>query len=606
MKKGLLNAFLQSVLDAKGKRIENLPMPFEGVYDYPMSFWGVGFIAGEYKMRIIGSPDGLKWHSVAGPFNLGGETKTATTVQGSANITSSGFIASDVGRFVTGTGIPPYSYIAAINVGTQVLTLSQNIDVPALATASGTVTITISGPTAADMSIMERNGVFLVTMTGGDNVHSYHRATIYYSTDLLTWTPLPVEQRPDTSSIAAIEGQGATWAGEWFTDLDGTVRMYVSLSANTGGGLAGFSIYEVHVTAWDGNLPLAWSEPVLVLNPADSIIDAWVWHDGIRYNMLVSNKNAGSVIEWYRSSTSNGVFAPYRVGDWAGWGGGVEAPVYVEITDTHHRIYFDRFTNLGIYYSDSFDAGNTWSAKALVDPSGLTGSKTVWFSHPTILKCDSLRLTKRLEAVYAATQNSRYLQPYARYDADLLTLDGALPAATYSRAKRMTIALGLWVFGQDLYGLADFYSFVIHCLGKDAAVFNVQKNGYVRLGPMLASPDTTQSSDHPFYLDLGFTYSSIRGRHPKHILHKGGTPQGDYGLGVSSPGGGVTPLMELQVPPGAGIGFFSDAYLIALFTASKTTLPPLPLYSSNALAIAGGLAVNDIYRHADGSVYQVI
>jgi len=587
MRKGLKNAFLESPLDTKGHPLLNLGGPFEGIYEFPTFFYASGFVAREYRLRIFASPDGIRWHPVGNAANIGEQTRTdGVTVLGSNAVSFAGttnFKAYDVGRFVKGAGIPLYAYIAEVDEVAQELLLEVAPGVGADATASATgVTITLDGPPIADTSMFfhEPTQKWWATMTGGDNEHSYHSATIAWSSDLVTWTLLPYEQRPDTSAIAAIEGQAATWAGEWFTDLDGTIRLYLSVTASAGSGLENFKIYEVH--ALDDSLT-TWSAPVLVFDPPGanaSVIDAHVRYvEGAArpYKMLYASKVTKEYIEEADSVTAFGPFVPNaRVDDWNGWGQNLEAPTYVEITDTHHRIYMDRYTNQGIFYSDSFDGGATWSAKKLTDPSAITGSKAIGFSHPTILLGRTLKVSQAVTAAMAVVARGSYQEPYAPQFSDVLNFQPNFPPASFNASRRVSIGLGVWLLGQDIYSNGDYHSFVLHSLGVDAAVFHIDGKGgpgWARFGKFQAAtgfPDV-EGNHFPYSLSLGASYSTVRGRHAKHWIfrdpyHADGSNDlriYGYGQGVSSPGGGLTPRYEFLAALGAEFAWYSAGVLLA-------------------------------------------
>ncbi len=468
--------------------------------------------------------------------------------------------------------------------------------------------VLINGTKVADPSILPReNGRdrWWATFTGGDDEHSYHRASVAWSKDLENWTLLPVEQRPDTSSIAAVAGEGATWAGEFKVFSDGVIRIYLTISANTLGGLAGFGLYEVH--ALNDQLT-AWSLPKPVFTPAGiSVIDADPFeHEGVYY-MWYTNKNAGSIIELASCATPDGTFVNVATPVSAILGPGVEAPSMPKITADHWRLYVDKFTNQGIFYINSYDAGATWDeTPTLADSTEITGEAVIGFSHPTIITIDSIALMQTL-LIASITRSTRVLRPTVLSTQNSLELR---PVHGVGVTRRATMAFAEWLAGQDLYGTGDEKVFVIHSGGKDAVVFSTDGrsgglvpgtggSGFARFGSLVVT-----QNDHPFQVHLGGSFSDAHGQHPKVVVFDDG--EGNiYGIGVSNT------RFDFMVPAGCSHARYVGGQLRSFtsqdgHTATNYHATEQPVYADNAAAVAGGLPVGRQYHTASGEVRIVV
>lgn len=72
------------------------------------------------------------------------------TTNGSSTVTDSSITVGDVGKLVSGTGIPAFSYVGAVTAGTSFKLTNIDGTVPVTATATGTISLTINTPTTAD------------------------------------------------------------------------------------------------------------------------------------------------------------------------------------------------------------------------------------------------------------------------------------------------------------------------------------------------------------------------------------------------------------------------------------------------------------------------
>lgn len=219
-----------------------------------------------------------------------------------------------------------------------------------------------------DPSIMEYNGKYYIVYTTNNKPCHYCGDTfgVACSDDLVNWQYI---MDVDMTVLGTVY---STWAPEWFVDDDGSIHVFVALR------LSGqdFKIYETHPTNEDFTV---WHVPVEVTgNLPLGIIDAFMLRVNDTYYL------------WYKSSTrhieyatSNSLTSNYIVqesGDWAGWGDTVEGESIVKIDDNIWRIYFDKYVDQGIYYSESSDNFNTWTTKQLIN------SEEFIPAHPTVIR----------------------------------------------------------------------------------------------------------------------------------------------------------------------------------------------------------------------------
>lgn len=184
---------------------------------------------------------------------------------------------------------------------------------------------------------------------------------IAVSDDLLNW------QYYTTVDCSSYIGVVNTWAPHWFID-NGQIYILVSLSLT--GNL--WTIFYVQPSSPDLS---TWNNPVQIIwsSPQPSNIDAVIVKLKGVYNMFYSNVSIASpgdlTARWIGLATSTSPFSGYvikKTGDWTGWGTSIEGPDLIQINEDTWRIYFDKFTAQGIYYSDSKDEFETWSPKRLI------------------------------------------------------------------------------------------------------------------------------------------------------------------------------------------------------------------------------------------------
>lgn len=177
------------------------------------------------------------------------------------------------------------------------------------------------------------------------------------------------------------------WAPEWFRDADGSVSVIVSLSRT--GTEGPFAAYRLQPTKPDFS---AFGPPKLLRGlEARNPIDTFIVREGPHYVAYTKNESS-KLIERAHAAALEGPWTYDRTGDWAGFGGPVEGQALVRIVDGEGRpgwrIHFDSYIDKRVYSADSFDGGDTWTARCEV--VGLTGSAR----HFTVLAEDSAHLAK--------------------------------------------------------------------------------------------------------------------------------------------------------------------------------------------------------------------
>ncbi len=202
------------------------------------------------------------------------------------------------------------------------------------------------------------------------------------SPDLQDWS---LVHHVDCTSIASL---AHVWAPEWFIDTDGSIHVFVACSNS---GTTAFQIYETHPT----NAALTtWSNPAIVTGtslPSD-MIDPFMVKVGNTYNIWYKNDST-KYIEYLSSTSLTSGYTVTKSGDWASWGSGLEGPSLLQVDSSTWRIYFDKYTAQGIYYSESTDNWATWSAKALI-------TSPITMSHGTVVRVRDLPTQRNMSGQF--------------------------------------------------------------------------------------------------------------------------------------------------------------------------------------------------------------
>lgn len=211
-----------------------------------------------------------------------------------------------------------------------------------------------SSASLRDPSILRHRGRWWICHT----VATGHFDVIV-SDDLINWS------RVGAVSSPVADASGNAWAPQWFVDDDGSVHVLVSLAVDTDSQHN--HIFETHPTT--DSLSSSWSTPVQISGsglPA-AMIDAWaIKRDGIYYLWYKNEVTGQKHIEYASATALTGPYTVVGAGDWAGWGSGLEGMSLVHLGGTRWRVYMDKYTDLGIYHSESDDDWATWSTKALI------------------------------------------------------------------------------------------------------------------------------------------------------------------------------------------------------------------------------------------------
>ncbi len=201
--------------------------------------------------------------------------------------------------------------------------------------------------------ILYWNGKYYVAYTANAFVAGdFHFFRIAESPDLIHWT------KTVDVDFSAVSGCKRVW-GPKFTVDGTTLRVYVATCGNDGSNQASgnFTPYEVHATA--SNLS-TWSAPTQVTGtsfPA-SMFDMSVLKTGSTYRMAFRNITSEGVYYTSSSSPTSSFSSPTDTSIAGGPYAGCEL---IETTSGHYRLYLDKYTYLGYYYSETTDFA-TWSA----------------------------------------------------------------------------------------------------------------------------------------------------------------------------------------------------------------------------------------------------
>lgn len=191
-------------------------------------------------------------------------------------------------------------------------------------------------------------------------------------------------------------GQSATnvWAPKFFIDSDGSVHIFVAVSADS---QTSFTTYEIHSTV--GNINNAsqatsdlttWSTPVAVSGTGfpTKPIDPFVIKIGSTYYFYFAD--AGSTYIDLASSTSlTSGYTVTQTGNWSSWGP-AEAADVVPMPDGTYRMYMDIVPSHGCQYSDSANGISGWSAPTHCAPFGVR--------HPDVLRVTNVNTIRQIQS----------------------------------------------------------------------------------------------------------------------------------------------------------------------------------------------------------------
>jgi Glycosyl hydrolases family 43 len=206
-----------------------------------------------------------------------------------------------------------------------------------------------SSGTLRDPSIMKyRDGRYYVAHTNPPTESCCGRAdhfSIASSVDLLHWTDL-------TTVAARVPGVDHTWAPEWFID-DGVVHIIASIDT-----LDNDTDFQPYLfTATNADLS-AWSVPV-PLGFGPNYIDTFVLKVGGVYHAFTKQETT-RFLEHATAPTLTGPWTFIGVGNWSGFGSGMEGPSLVRLDDGSWRMFLDGQGSVGFLYAESTDLF-TWS-----------------------------------------------------------------------------------------------------------------------------------------------------------------------------------------------------------------------------------------------------
>ena len=224
----------------------------------------------------------------------------------------------------------------------------------------------ISSTGERDPALIHHDGLWWIAATSGAS----NSWDLYTSPDLITWTG------PTAVSVSGVAGVTNAWAPHWFVDNDGTVRVYIALSTDSG---STFNIYEMHPTARDMS---TWSTPsnLTASGFAAKNIDPCVVRVGLTYYMFFKDDTTGfghtGPIDLATSTSPTSGWTVTQTGNWAGWQTGlsvsrIEAPQIVQMDDGRFRIYFvnnNNLDSLNVYYSETTDStfATGWSSATAI------------------------------------------------------------------------------------------------------------------------------------------------------------------------------------------------------------------------------------------------
>ena len=245
--------------------------------------------------------------------------------------------------------------------------------------------------TLRDPSIMKHtDGKYYVVYTSPPYNDSYGKqpyCAIGVSTDLKTW------KNVTTVSTASIPGVAHTWSPEWFID-NGMVKFIVH--CDTKNDDTDFRPYILTAT---NNTLTSWSAPV-DMGIGINHIDGCVVKSGAIYHCFIKNETT-RYLEHATAPSLTGPWTWAGLGNWAGWGSGIEGPSIAKLSDGTWRMFIDpQAAGTPYKYMNSPDL-NTWSGLIT-----LPGNLASVVRHGTILRDTTFGITS-IAAPGASAQSAR-------------------------------------------------------------------------------------------------------------------------------------------------------------------------------------------------------
>lgn len=212
--------------------------------------------------------------------------------------------------------------------------------------------------------------------------------TIKKSEDLMSWQTVIELQGPT--------GANRMWSPDFFQDTDGTVYVAVAVSTNAATGSAGsgnFYIYVCSATASDLSTWGPWVQVTgefLASRPQNTA--PHIEKKGSVYVLFYKDEEA-DYVEFATSAAVSSGYARVGSGNWASWGAGYEDISLVQVSSATYRIYLDKYTEQGFWYSEVTD----WNPQVTTGWSALVQTATPYpFPNGTILRSNSLKVMRDL------------------------------------------------------------------------------------------------------------------------------------------------------------------------------------------------------------------
>lgn len=210
--------------------------------------------------------------------------------------------------------------------------------------------------------------------------------SIAKSTDLVTWSWV---RDLDFSAVGGVSANRRCWAPEWFHDSsDDSLHIAFSYGIDSGTTMNGYLTSCSTLNPESGTWGAAAALSGIPSGSGENIDHYLVYSGGVWYDFF---KNASTNVVVYKSTTSRtSGYSSLRTGDWAGWGGNVEAPSVLQASGVW-RAYVDFYlAGTGLKYSDQ-TAGDwtgggstTWSAMTAITADGLASG--VVTRHGTVIR----------------------------------------------------------------------------------------------------------------------------------------------------------------------------------------------------------------------------
>lgn len=210
-------------------------------------------------------------------------------------------------------------------------------------------------------ALLHRDGYWYVCYTSG----SFGGSTGFAIVKTKDWLNFESVGDVDCSGVA---GASQVWSPTWTKNADGTV--YIIVNIGTGAVVGGTTLNHLtyYLTPTDQANLAAWGAPVAISGTGlsvDQVGAERVYVPELGKYIFLIKDDVAKYVEKFESLLPWSGYVKTGAANWAGWGNFVEGGAIAAIAGGY-RVLLDAYVENLMYYSDTFDAFETFTEKALL------------------------------------------------------------------------------------------------------------------------------------------------------------------------------------------------------------------------------------------------